>query len=94
MTNCEVAIVGAGPAGVSAAVSLNDHGVRPLLIDKASEVAASWRSRYDQLKLNTGRQFSHFRVGGTPRARRPFRPGIRSSLISTGMPTRTASICG
>jgi len=59
MTDYDVAIVGAGPAGVSAAVSLKDRGVRPLLIDRAPEVAASWRSRYDRLKLNTGRQFSH-----------------------------------
>jgi cation diffusion facilitator CzcD-associated flavoprotein CzcO len=39
-------------------VSLRDRGLRPLLIDKG-EVAASWRARYDGLKLNTGRQFSH-----------------------------------
>lgn len=54
----QVAVVGAGPAGVEMAVSLRDQGLRPLLIDKA-EVAASWRGRYDRLKLNTGRQFSH-----------------------------------
>lgn len=55
----EVVVIGAGPAGVSAAVSLNDRGIRPVLIDRADHVAASWRSRYDRLKLNTGRQFSH-----------------------------------
>ena len=54
----QVAVVGAGPAGVAMTVSLRDQGLRPLLIDKA-EVAASWRGRYDRLKLNTGRQFSH-----------------------------------
>lgn len=55
----DVVIIGAGPAGVSAAVSLRDRGIRPLLIDRADHVAASWRTRYDRLKLNTGRQFSH-----------------------------------
>jgi hypothetical protein len=54
----QVAIVGAGPAGISAALSLHDRGLRPLLIDRA-EVGASWRRRYDRLKLNTGRPFSH-----------------------------------
>ena len=54
----QVAIIGAGPAGISAALSLHDRGVRPLLIDRA-EVGASWRRRYDRLKLNTGRPFSH-----------------------------------
>jgi cation diffusion facilitator CzcD-associated flavoprotein CzcO len=41
------------------AVSLLDRGVRSVLIDRADQVAASWRGRYDRLKLNTGKQFSH-----------------------------------
>jgi 2-polyprenyl-6-methoxyphenol hydroxylase-like FAD-dependent oxidoreductase len=31
----QVAIIGAGPAGISAALSLHDRGRRPLLIDRA-----------------------------------------------------------
>lgn len=54
-----VVIIGAGPAGISAALSLKDLGIRSLLVDRADDVAASWRSRYDALKLNTGRRFSH-----------------------------------
>ena len=54
-----VAIIGAGPAGISTAVALKDRGVTPLVIDRAEEIGASWRGRYDRLKLNTGRQFSH-----------------------------------
>ena len=30
-----------------------------MLVDRADRVGASWSSRYDRLKLNTGRQFSH-----------------------------------
>src|SRR5215213_771762 len=41
------------------AISLLDRGIRPLVIDRAGEIASSWRGRYDRLKLNTGRQFSH-----------------------------------
>jgi hypothetical protein len=41
------------------ALSLRDRGIRPLLIDRADEVGSAWRSRYDVLKLNTGRPFSH-----------------------------------
>lgn len=52
-------VIGAGPAGIATAISLHDRGVRPVVVDRAAEVASSWRGRYDRLKLNTGRQFSH-----------------------------------
>lgn len=55
----DVAVVGAGPAGISTAVALKDRGVRPLLLERSDAVAASWRGRYDRLRLNTGRGFSH-----------------------------------
>ncbi len=59
MGESQVTIIGAGPAGVATAVALKDRGISPLLVDRAAHVGASWRSRYDRLKLNTGRQFSH-----------------------------------
>ena len=37
MSEHHVAVIGAGPAGVSVALSLHDHGVRPLLIDRADD---------------------------------------------------------
>ncbi|MDT5081620.1 MAG: hypothetical protein QOJ80_6257 [Mycobacterium sp.] len=63
-----VVIVGAGPAGIAAAVSLSDLGVKSLVLDRGDQVGASWRSRYDRLRLNTGRQFSHL-------PRRPYAKG-------------------
>ncbi|EHI11132.1 flavin-containing monooxygenase [Mycolicibacterium thermoresistibile] len=59
MNDHQVAVIGAGPSGVAAAVSLRDRGIRPLLIDRAEHVGASWRARYDRLRLNTGRLTSH-----------------------------------
>ncbi|MGH3676356.1 MAG: flavin-containing monooxygenase [Mycobacterium sp.] len=59
MSEHDVVIIGAGPAGIAMAVSLRDRGRRPLVIDRADKVGASWRGRYDRLKLNTGRPFSH-----------------------------------
>ena len=59
MTEQSVVIIGAGPVGIAMALSLQDRGVHPLVIDRADKVASSWRSRYDRLKLNTGRPFSH-----------------------------------
>jgi deazaflavin-dependent oxidoreductase (nitroreductase family) len=59
MASAQVAVVGAGPAGISAALALKDAGVRPLVVDRAERAASSWRGRYDRLRLNTCRLFSH-----------------------------------
>lgn len=55
----EVVVVGAGPAGVAAAVALKDVGVRPTVLERADRVASSWHRAYDRLRLNTWRAFSH-----------------------------------
>ena len=54
-----VVVIGAGSSGLSVAMSLRDRGRPALVIEKTGNVAASWRSRYEALKLNTGRPFSH-----------------------------------
>jgi cation diffusion facilitator CzcD-associated flavoprotein CzcO len=54
-----VIIVGAGVAGIASALALKDAGLSPLVLDRADQVASSWRSRYDSLRLNTWRRFSH-----------------------------------
>ena len=51
--------VGAGAAGLSVALSLVDRGVQPLVLDRAATAGSSWRGRYDRLRLNTSRPFSH-----------------------------------
>ncbi|HEY7455620.1 MAG TPA: NAD(P)/FAD-dependent oxidoreductase [Thermoleophilaceae bacterium] len=59
MSDAQVVVIGAGPAGVAAAVALKDRDLHPLVLDAAGEVASSWRSRYDGLRLNTCRPYSH-----------------------------------
>jgi cation diffusion facilitator CzcD-associated flavoprotein CzcO len=54
-----VIVVGAGVAGIASALALKDAGLRPIVLDAADRVASSWRSRYDSLRLNTWRGFSH-----------------------------------
>jgi putative flavoprotein involved in K+ transport len=54
----DVAIVGAGPAGLAAAASLQAEGVRAVVVDKAAEVGSTWRAHYDRLHLHTERALS------------------------------------
>ena len=64
----DVVVVGAGVAGLSAALALKDRGIRPLVLERADNVATAWRARYDRLRLNTPRGSSHL-------PDRPFPPG-------------------
>lgn len=50
-------IVGAGAAGLSAAAMLRRRGVAALVLER-DEVGASWRDRYDRLRLNSTRGLS------------------------------------
>ena len=58
-TEHQVVVVGAGPAGIASALALKDAGLSAVVVDQADQVAASWRSRYDSLRVNTWRRFSH-----------------------------------
>jgi cation diffusion facilitator CzcD-associated flavoprotein CzcO len=59
MSERDAVVIGAGPAGIAGALALKDRGVRPLVLDRADEVASSWRGRYDRLRLNSSRPLSH-----------------------------------
>ncbi|KAF8026522.1 hypothetical protein BT93_F3111 [Corymbia citriodora subsp. variegata] len=53
-----VAIVGAGPAGLSAAACLNRLGIANIVLEREDSSASLWRDRaYDRLKLHLGKQF-------------------------------------
>ncbi|HEY7266973.1 MAG TPA: NAD(P)/FAD-dependent oxidoreductase [Solirubrobacterales bacterium] len=53
-----VVVIGAGPAGIASALALKDAGLSAVVLDRADEVASSWRGRYEGLRLNTWRRFS------------------------------------
>ena len=51
-------VVGAGPAGLAVAAALTAKGRRPLVIEKAGQVGASWRDHYERLHLHTVKELS------------------------------------
>jgi hypothetical protein len=54
----QIVVIGAGPAGIASALALKDAGLSAVVLDRADEVASSWRGRYEGLRLNTWRRFS------------------------------------
>src|SRR4051794_32367716 len=58
MTSETVIVVGGGPAGLAVAAELQRTGLRAIVLDKFDAVGASWRDRYDRLRLNSARPFS------------------------------------
>jgi cation diffusion facilitator CzcD-associated flavoprotein CzcO len=72
----DVVVIGAGPSGLAVARELDhQHGVEALVLDRASEPAISWRTRYDNFRLNTNGFLSHL-------------PGQRIPLNAGRWPTR------
>jgi cation diffusion facilitator CzcD-associated flavoprotein CzcO len=58
MSAPEVIVIGAGPAGLAAAAELGRRHIPCTVLEQADSVAASWRGRYDRLRLNTCRRTS------------------------------------
>ena len=72
-------VVGAGPAGLAAGAALRVAGVEATLLDRAPDVGASWRGRYDRLRLNTSRHLS--RLPGYPFSRSDDRWPSRDQVV-------------
>ncbi len=49
----DILVIGAGPAGLAVAGALSARGRRARVIEKAEQVAASWRQHYERLHLHT-----------------------------------------
>lgn len=65
-------IVGAGPAGLAVAAMLGERNVPYSLLERADSAGSSWRSRYDGLRLHTGRRFSGLPGAPIPRSCGPW----------------------
>ncbi|MEE2854503.1 MAG: NAD(P)/FAD-dependent oxidoreductase [Actinomycetota bacterium] len=72
----DAVVIGAGPAGLAVARQLHHrHGVTALVLDRAAAPAISWRTRYDDFRLNTTGFLSHL-------------PGQRIPLSAGRWPTK------
>jgi cation diffusion facilitator CzcD-associated flavoprotein CzcO len=72
----EAVVIGAGPAGLAVARELDhQHGIKALVLDRAAAPAISWRTRYDNFRLNTTGFLSHL-------------PGQRIPLNAGRWPTK------
>ncbi len=75
-----VIAIGAGAAGLGVAAELGRRGVETLVLERSSTVAASWRARYEGLRLNNDRWSA--RLPRSPIPRRAGRWPARKEFIA------------
>lgn len=80
MVGQRVLVVGAGPAGLAVAATLQQRGVSCTVLERAPSVGAGWQGRYDSLRLHTVRWLSG--LPGAPIPRRYGRWVARDDLVT------------
>jgi len=73
-------VAGAGAAGLAVAAMLKRRGIDPLVLEQTDQIASSWRSRYDSLRLNTPRITST--LSGYRMPRRCGRWPVRDDVVA------------
>lgn len=63
-SEADVVVIGAGPAGLAVAACLMQGGHSPLVLDRAQDIASSWRHHYERLHLHTVK--THSALPGRP----------------------------
>ncbi len=63
----DAVVVGAGPAGLAAAAALQRRRFAVTVVERADQVGARWRSRYEELRLNSWRAMSNLQGLRMPR---------------------------
>lgn len=63
-SEADIVVIGAGPAGLAVAACLVQRGHSPLVVDRAQDIASSWRHHYERLHLHTVK--THSALPGRP----------------------------
>jgi putative flavoprotein involved in K+ transport len=90
----EVAVIGAGQAGLAMGSFLKRQGRRFVIVERAGEVASAWRERWDSLTLFTPRHYSalpRLPFPGDPDGY-PTRDEVAATLSATPRPSSCRSI--
>jgi putative flavoprotein involved in K+ transport len=61
-------VVGAGSAGLATAAALQERGFETVVLESSDAVGARWRSRYEELRLNSWRAMSNLHGYRMPRS--------------------------
>jgi cation diffusion facilitator CzcD-associated flavoprotein CzcO len=61
-------VVGAGPAGLASAAALRGRGLETVVFEGSDALGARWRSRYEELRLNSWRAMSNLQGHRMPRS--------------------------
>ena len=88
MNQRPVVVIGAGPAGLATAAELTRRRVPAIVLERSDAVGASWRGRYDRLRLNSSRWFSQLPGMRYPAAPAPSRAA--TTWCATSRRTRSA----
>ncbi|MFR9731765.1 flavin-containing monooxygenase [Saccharopolyspora sp. MS10] len=64
-----VAVIGAGPSGLAVAAELERRGIPATVFERSGQLGASWRDRYDGLRLHAARSLSALPGLRLPRSR-------------------------
>ncbi|HEU0294344.1 MAG TPA: NAD(P)/FAD-dependent oxidoreductase [Anaerolineales bacterium] len=67
MSNNKVITIGAGAAGLAAAVCLKQAGIPNFILEKGNQVGATWRRHYDRLHLHTDKKNSELPFAPYPK---------------------------
>jgi NADPH-dependent 2,4-dienoyl-CoA reductase/sulfur reductase-like enzyme len=67
MSDDDIVVIGAGPAGLAVAATLGRAGLPHLVIERAHDVGASWKRHYDRLHLHTVKEYSSLPFSPWPR---------------------------